>query len=392
MQTYPHDVVVRLIGLIYDAALTPDKWTDFLEELGNVVDGHVLNLSSLSPSQGGISFGCLAEAKTDPAFVADYKAYYWKVDPWIEAARHRRMLRPGLLGLGENTVLPSLLKKTEFYNDLGRQFEIIGGISAVIEIEQSLVALSFTQREFGQFGEAELSLIRVLAPHLERALNVQLRLQGAQAVASDASFALDHVSLGIFFVSETGTLLFANRAGQEILRAHDGLTVRRGELYASTPAQTNSLREAIKAAIQAGSRPVLSGQPMKTLHRPSGRRPLSILVASLPTHKLQLGQEAASAAIFVTDPDRAPVTSAEVIRLMLRLTPAEAQLVHCLVIGHSLKEAAEHLSIGVETARKRLKVIFQKTDTHRQSDLVRLALRCVVPEGISGLTDPARSH
>ena len=58
-----------------------------------------------------------------------------------------------------------------------------------------------------------------------------------------------------------------------------------------------------------------------------------------------------------------------------------ARLVHCLAEGLTIKESADRLGIELETVRKRLKVIFQKTDTHRQADLVRLALLCAPPAG-----------
>ena len=377
MQSCPQEVVVKLIELIYDASLAPGKWVEFLDALGDAVDGHTLNLSSLNPD---FDFGFVAVAKTDRAFAEDYAEYYWKLDPWLDAGRRHQLLQPGFSALGEMFVSPSVLEKTEFHNDLGRRFEVVGGISAVLEVEQSLVALSVSQHASRQFGESQLELVRALIPHVRRALSVQMRLQGAEARAADATFALDYVSDGIFLVSATGKLLFANAAGEKILRARDGLSVSRGELHASTPAQTSRLRQAITNAIHASRRVVLPGQPIEVFHRPSGLRPLSLLVAPLPTHRFRLGQEPACAAMFVTDHDRRPVTSMEAIRLVLCLTTAEARLVQCLVNGHSVKEAAALLSIGVETARKRLKVIFQKTDTHRQSDLVRLALRCTAPE------------
>ncbi|MET2832037.1 helix-turn-helix transcriptional regulator [Mesorhizobium shangrilense] len=54
------------------------------------------------------------------------------------------------------------------------------------------------------------------------------------------------------------------------------------------------------------------------------------------------------------------------------LTLSEQRLCEMLLLGHSLKEAADMLGIASETARHRLKVIFQKTDTHKQSELIAL--------------------
>jgi DNA-binding CsgD family transcriptional regulator len=52
------------------------------------------------------------------------------------------------------------------------------------------------------------------------------------------------------------------------------------------------------------------------------------------------------------------------------LTPAEASLVIHLVAGASLRSSATALGIKYETARSSLKSVFQKTKTHRQTELV----------------------
>jgi DNA-binding CsgD family transcriptional regulator len=45
-----------------------------------------------------------------------------------------------------------------------------------------------------------------------------------------------------------------------------------------------------------------------------------------------------------------------------------------LVRGHSINEAAEEFGIAENTARTQVKSVLSKTQTHRQSDLVRLLL------------------
>jgi DNA-binding CsgD family transcriptional regulator len=52
------------------------------------------------------------------------------------------------------------------------------------------------------------------------------------------------------------------------------------------------------------------------------------------------------------------------------LTPAEARLVLRLVAGDSLRSSAAALGIGYETARTTLKLVFHKTGTCRQAELV----------------------
>jgi DNA-binding CsgD family transcriptional regulator len=57
------------------------------------------------------------------------------------------------------------------------------------------------------------------------------------------------------------------------------------------------------------------------------------------------------------------------------LTAAEARLALRLLAGESVRDAAHALGITYESARSRLKSIFQKTGTHRQGELIALLAR-----------------
>lgn len=56
------------------------------------------------------------------------------------------------------------------------------------------------------------------------------------------------------------------------------------------------------------------------------------------------------------------------------LTRAEARVVRRLAEGRSIKRIAEELKVSPETARTHAKRAMQKTDTHRQAELVSLVL------------------
>jgi DNA-binding CsgD family transcriptional regulator len=377
MRVYSEDIVVGLVARIYDAILDPRGWSAFLDHLGAVVDGHGLNLSVIDPSTGNVVYG--VHARSDLTFVDDYRRYYSTIDPWVAEGRKRNLLRPGFIGLGEPFVPPSMLQRTEFYADFGRHFRFCGGISALFKVERSLMAVSVVQYRFGQFDHPELRLVQTLAPHLERAIKIHQQLEGAGIVADRATSALDQMNCGILFISASGRVLFANEIARKLLRTADGIMLTRGELHANTPAQTLRLREAATAALRVRERSDTTDTSAVVIQRPSGRRPLSILVAPLPQRESMPGFDAAAVAMFITDPERSAVPRVETIRSMLGLSPSEAQLAHMLASGLDITQVSHRLSIRVETARKRLKVIFQKTDTHRQSDLVRLVLLCAEP-------------
>lgn len=64
--------------------------------------------------------------------------------------------------------------------------------------------------------------------------------------------------------------------------------------------------------------------------------------------------------------------SINLLRDLFDLTPAEARIAPTLASGQSLREAADSGGIKFSTGRSYLERVFEKTGTHRQSQLVAL--------------------
>lgn len=67
--------------------------------------------------------------------------------------------------------------------------------------------------------------------------------------------------------------------------------------------------------------------------------------------------------------------TAQVLQQRFGLTRAEARVVRRLAEGQSIKRIAAELRVSPETARTHAKRAMQKTDTHRQAELVALVLQ-----------------
>ena len=60
---------------------------------------------------------------------------------------------------------------------------------------------------------------------------------------------------------------------------------------------------------------------------------------------------------------------------VFRLTRAEDQLLHQLMAGHALREAAGNLHVSIHTVRNQLKSVLRKTGRHTQAQLLTLVTR-----------------
>ncbi len=72
---------------------------------------------------------------------------------------------------------------------------------------------------------------------------------------------------------------------------------------------------------------------------------------------------------------RQPVPSSQAIQARFGLTRAEARVVRRLAEGGSIKRLAVELGVSPETVRTHAKRAMNKTDTHRQAELVSLVLQ-----------------
>jgi DNA-binding CsgD family transcriptional regulator len=108
--------------------------------------------------------------------------------------------------------------------------------------------------------------------------------------------------------------------------------------------------------------------------RPSGKRPYAIVVAPVSRRYPVLSSLRPAVCIMISDPDSPRSLSSHRLRAIFGLTEAEARLAALLAAGEELRSAAAKLGITYGTARSRLAEIFQKTETRRQGELIKLVL------------------
>jgi DNA-binding CsgD family transcriptional regulator len=134
------------------------------------------------------------------------------------------------------------------------------------------------------------------------------------------------------------------------------------------------LQELITALLPGGGSAATGKARALRASRPSGKRPYGILVTALAAQYSALSLVRPALCLVVSDPDAEGLLPSECLQTVFGLTRAEALLAARLAGGEDLKAAADHLGITYGTARTRLAEIFQKTETRRQGELIRLLL------------------
>ncbi len=187
--------------------------------------------------------------------------------------------------------------------------------------------------------------------------------------------ALDLFSVGVLIVDASSFLFHANAAGDAILARGDGLSCTpSGWIVARSHAETQRLHRLVAAAASPAAADPSAAVGAVRASRAEVRPPLLVTVSTLPQARHALPGHRPMAVLLVADLQARAAPPMEALCALYGLTPAEARLTAALAAGQGLRDYATGSGIALCTARWQLQQVLAKTDTHRQSDLVRLIL------------------
>jgi DNA-binding CsgD family transcriptional regulator/PAS domain-containing protein len=358
--------LIALIAAIYEAGADFTLWPDALARIATAfgVPSAGMARQGKTPAEcWGISSG------VEPAAIKTYVEHYHSVNPIWQRVPNT----PEGTVQADTMVIPRReLERTEFFNDYLVPQRIDGLLNSVVLVEESRQTV-VTMHGRRQFDEEDIDFYRLITPHLQRA--VQINLKSAQSHLNHAASkeALDLLNEGVLFVDANGSVMLANRRAESLFVADGGLRQRDGILRGNVHSETLALHALIAKCGQGGM--ILSSVGNLSLSRGAGRPPLSLMVAPV-SHRPPdwLTGKRPVAIIFVNDPERTPKPASQQLTEQYGFTRAEAALAIEILDGDGIQAAADRLSISRATARTHLARVFDKTGVRRQSELVRLLM------------------
>jgi DNA-binding CsgD family transcriptional regulator len=134
-------------------------------------------------------------------------------------------------------------------------------------------------------------------------------------------------------------------------------------------------RALLKASLDELTNPVKSKSLLAERIIVQRRDKLPVILRILPFEWAGHSPEQVHALVTLNALGPKPGPPAAILAKTFHLTPPEAKLACVIARGAPLQIVARELEIPWETARNRLKSVFTKTNTHRQSELVALLLQ-----------------
>jgi DNA-binding CsgD family transcriptional regulator/PAS domain-containing protein len=379
----PADRLSDLIGAIYDCAVAPDRWPDALRQLCEALDGVASQLYLLDLETGHHSFatGWGEPPEATRALVERYQG------PSSDWQRQALAARPADADPDEPFVLRRLphaaeLVESDFFKGWAGALGYCDAITSVVLQEQGRVGLVGVarHRDVGVATDREIALMRLLTPHLRRAVAIGDLLDMRALEAEALRETVDGLAVGISVVAADGAILHANAAARAMMAGEGPLRADRGRLAARRSDATSELLAAIGAAERDETRLGARGIGVVLASPARAESPAVAHVLPLTGGALRPGLvPRAAAAVFVSPPLAAtPVATAA---RALALTPAETRLLEHLVAGETLAEAAARIGVAETTAKAQLRSIFDKAGVRRQAELIALVARLSPPLG-----------
>src|SRR5579864_2143291 len=200
-----------------------------------------------------------------------------------------------------------------------------------------------------------------------------------------ASFeALDLVNVGLAVTDRSGHLMIANCTAEEILAARDGVELTQtGEVRFSKHVDP-TLQQLVRDIDVALSSETAPKSAFVAVTRPSGKRPITVLVRPARGESLSAAQAAPAALMVLLDPEFSVDAAETQLRELYGLTSTEARLAKLLMDGKTVEECCTELGVRSSTVRMHVRNLFQKTGVRRQSQLVSLLLKSI---GLMRTTD-----
>ncbi len=362
-----------IIGSIYDCVLAPEKWPDTLTAIMNEF-GYAMTAISVHDAASG-DFKLHVTVGADPE--------------WIEAAPHYGAEVLQLWGgpqkipdfpLEEPIIQSQVTPRSQWHDNAyfrdilaPRQMHDCVMIGLVRDAHTAGAVAFGRHADRGEVGENDINVLRLLAPHIRRAVIIGRLLEQQTAVTATFSDILEGVSAGIILVDVDCGIVHANAAARSMLETGDPLHLRNGRLSTTNPLTSNVLANAVSQAARLEID--LERRSIDIPARLADGAPTVLQVLPLRRRTVRNGiEQRAAAAIFIAN-SADPPRLADVMGLLYRFTPAETRVFELIVEGKAPAEISETLGVSVATVKTHLGRVFDKTGCTRQADLVAMAAK-----------------
>lgn len=355
------------IAMAYAAALDRERWREVLAALVDVSGATGAQLLSGKRIKGE----SLVSIGIDPAEDARYNQYYGAIDPLPQMLG--TLEAGGILSCRE-AIARDDTRHSPFFIEWADPNHVSDAVFLRLSSSSDplcALALGHPYRDTPFLRPALRAYLAVVGPHLVNAFDISRRLERASLEGQACQACFDQLGRGWMLVSATCHLRDINQTGRLILDEEDGLRLRQGMIEAIDPAINAHLLKSVAAGTGMRFAAADFGRPFE-ISRASGASPYMVSMMPHQTPDGWFNQGCDHVAILITDPAREEQHLMHALRNDYGLTIAEAQVALRVRGSRGLRQVALERGVSLSTTRIHLQRVFEKTATHRQSELIML--------------------
>jgi DNA-binding CsgD family transcriptional regulator/PAS domain-containing protein len=363
--------LLSLIRDIYDAALDPLQWPLVLGKAKGFVGGVAASLYSKDAVNKSGNMHYESPDGIDPHYRDIYFETYVKLDPSTTGHFFADLETP----VSTNDVMPyPEFLKTRFYREWAQPQGLVDTVVAMLDKSSTSAAFLgvFRHQRDGLVDDDARRRMRLIAPHVRRAVLVGKAIDLKTTEAATFADALDGLAAGLLLVDAAGRIVHANAAGHAILGGGDFLSAVGGRLVAGDPQIDRLFRDIFAAAGNGDAAIGIKGIAVPLIAR-GGERHIAHMLPLTSGARRRAGiVTSAVAALFVQKAGLDTPSPPEALAKAYKLTPTELRVLLAIVEVGGGPEVAEALGIADGTVKSHLSRLFEKTGARRQVDLVKL--------------------
>lgn len=354
----------HLIGDLYEAALRQEGFLDVFQSVAESVGANVFHMFSWDVLRNAPHLSIYTPDVDLDTVVQRYDQYYGALDPrrsFVEKA-----------GIGELVCCQDYLSeqdiaRSEFFQDyqLPSGLRYLMGLRLARPGSDDILLGLIRAKGRPPYTMQERVAAAGMAGHLQRAINLW---QDARVLHRDAAVGTElmaQLGLAVFALDRRARVMFANHAGEAILRATTCLRLEHGRLAASSAAENEGMKAAMARVEKTRKAESLA------LRTTAGAPPeIFVCIACLPGHDTRAAFGEATLLLTARRRGSAPMVAAKALQQAFRLSVAEAAVAEALISGKTPDEYAALAGVSLATVRTQLRAIFDKTCARSQAEAV----------------------
>jgi DNA-binding CsgD family transcriptional regulator len=364
--------LLSLVGDIYDTTFDRALWTATLQRIVEYTGSDSCGLVTKSATdeiQVTHHVGC------KPPFVQTYLDHYGQFDP----THAIRLFDVGKIHSTEDWVPIDEFRKGRFYQEWAHPQRLEDAASVLLNNSDDGFSYFCVMKGGALVDDDFRRTLAPIVPHVLRAVLIGRVLHQQTRIASPIEHTLDELKSAMFLLDGIGNITHANESGRDILDRKDFLRTEQGRLVAADPLLNGILREAVAASILGDGATRSESIALPFVAQDGGRFVGHLLPLTAGRRRETGIAYDATAVLFVTRASLDTTAASDIIKKIFKLTPAEARVLLAVVEFGGVSETSRTLDIAESTVKTHLRRIFTKTDTKRQTDLVKLVAAFAPP-------------